>query len=80
MRRWNRPDVGIEKHVGYAFQWFALAVATIVIYGVMVCKTTRSKNKEDCFGDGGIRGPADCLLSGLFRVAAAKGAVGNMAN
>ncbi|MBT9614474.1 MAG: SURF1 family protein [Burkholderiales bacterium] len=43
MRRWNRPDVGIEKHVGYAFQWFALAVATIVIYGVMYAKRRKQK-------------------------------------
>lgn len=43
MRHWDRPDVGIEKHVGYAFQWFALAVATIVIYGVLYAKRRKQK-------------------------------------
>lgn len=43
MRHWARPDVGIEKHVGYAFQWFALAVATIVIYLVMYAKRRKQE-------------------------------------
>lgn len=43
MRHWERPDVGIEKHVGYAFQWFALAVATIVIYVVMYAKRRKQE-------------------------------------
>lgn len=38
LRHWDRPDVGIEMHVGYAFQWFALAAATIVIYGVLYAR------------------------------------------
>ena len=43
IRHWARPDVGIEKHLGYAFQWFALAVATIVIYGVLYAKRRKQK-------------------------------------
>jgi len=32
LRRWARPDAGIAKHQGYAFQWFALALTILVIY------------------------------------------------
>lgn len=37
-RHWVRPDTGVEKHVGYAFQWFAMAVAIVVIYVVLYAK------------------------------------------
>lgn len=37
-RHWVRPDTGVEKHVGYAFQWFAMAVTIIVIYVVLYAK------------------------------------------
>lgn len=43
LRHWERPDVGIDKHLGYAFQWFALAVVTIVIYGVLYAKRRKQK-------------------------------------
>ena len=43
LRHWARPDVGIDKHLGYAFQWFALAVAIIVIYGVLYAKRHKQK-------------------------------------
>jgi surfeit locus 1 family protein len=32
LRSWERPDTGIEKHRGYAFQWFALAAAVFITY------------------------------------------------
>ena len=32
MREWDAPDLGIEKHYGYAFQWFALAAAILIFY------------------------------------------------
>jgi surfeit locus 1 family protein len=32
MRVGGAPDLGIEKHYGYAFQWFALAVAILIYY------------------------------------------------
>ena len=32
VRSWERPDTGIEKHLGYAFQWFALAAAVSITY------------------------------------------------
>lgn len=31
-RVWGAPDLGIEKHYGYAFQWFALAAAILIYY------------------------------------------------
>ncbi len=31
-REWDAPDLGIEKHYGYAFQWFALAAAILIFY------------------------------------------------
>lgn len=34
-REWGAPDLGIAKHYGYAFQWFALA-ATILIFYLLV--------------------------------------------
>jgi len=31
-REWDAPDLGIEKHYGYAFQWFALGAAILIFY------------------------------------------------
>lgn len=31
-REWNAPDVGIDRHYGYAFQWFALALTIFFFY------------------------------------------------
>lgn len=42
IRHWTRPDTGVEKHAAYAFQWFALALATLVIYGVHYAKRRKS--------------------------------------
>lgn len=42
IRHWERPDTGVEKHIGYAFQWFALAMVTLVIYGVQYAKKRKS--------------------------------------
>ena len=33
-REWGAPDFGVDKHYGYAFQWFALAAAILVYYWV----------------------------------------------
>jgi surfeit locus 1 family protein len=32
VRDWPRPDAGIEKHLSYALQWFALSVFSIVLF------------------------------------------------
>lgn len=31
-RDWPEPGSGMEKHLGYAFQWFMLAVVLVIIY------------------------------------------------
>ena len=31
LREWPRPDLGVEKHESYAFQWYALAVLSIAL-------------------------------------------------
>ena len=38
-REWSAPDLGIDKHYAYAFQWFAMAVAILVIY--LVCNVRK---------------------------------------
>ena len=32
VRDWPRPDAGVERHLGYAVQWFALTAAIFVLY------------------------------------------------
>jgi surfeit locus 1 family protein len=32
LRRWPAPAVDVQKHQGYAFQWFALAAAITLLY------------------------------------------------
>ncbi len=34
VRDWDPPDFGIDRHYGYAFQWFALAATILVFYAV----------------------------------------------
>jgi surfeit locus 1 family protein len=31
-RVWPEPESGMERHMGYAFQWFALAATLLIIY------------------------------------------------
>lgn len=40
VREWSPPDFGIDKHYAYAFQWFAMAAAVLVIY--LVCNVRKS--------------------------------------
>lgn len=42
VREWQAPDFGIDRHYGYAFQWYALAAAILVFYGV-----TRYRRKPE---------------------------------
>lgn len=32
VREWNRPDLGRNTHLAYAFQWYALSLAILVYY------------------------------------------------
>lgn len=34
VRDWQKPSTGIDKHRGYAFQWYALAVTAILFFVV----------------------------------------------
>jgi surfeit locus 1 family protein len=43
-REWSRLDAGIAVHQGYAFQWFALAVALIGLY-LLVRRRARSSDE-----------------------------------
>ena len=31
-RDWPAPDLGLQKHYGYAFQWFALSALILILY------------------------------------------------
>lgn len=31
-REWDPPDLGVDRHYGYAFQWLALAATILVLY------------------------------------------------
>jgi surfeit locus 1 family protein len=44
VREWDPPDFGIDRHYGYAFQWFALALTIFVYYVVThVRRKTRAQ-------------------------------------
>jgi surfeit locus 1 family protein len=32
IREWAPPDLGVDKHYGYAFQWFALSALILIFY------------------------------------------------
>ena len=32
LRQWPAPDTGLQKHYGYAFQWFSLCALTVFLY------------------------------------------------
>ena len=32
LRHWPAPDLGLHKHYGYAFQWFALCALIVGLY------------------------------------------------
>ena len=34
VRDWPRPSTGVEKHQGYAFQWYALAATALIFFVV----------------------------------------------
>ena len=38
IREWERPDFGIDKHRGYAFQWYSLAALTVVFYLIVALR------------------------------------------
>ena len=40
-RLWAPPNLGVEKHLGYAFQWFALAAMSFIFWIVTGLRATR---------------------------------------
>lgn len=44
VREWDPPDLGIDRHYAYAFQWFALAATILVFY--LVTHVKRKTEKE----------------------------------
>ena len=32
VRVWNRPDLGRNTHLAYAFQWYAMSLAMLIYY------------------------------------------------
>ena len=47
VRDWPAPDFGIEKHYGYAFQWFALAATLTAFYAYTQLRPGRPKTDDD---------------------------------
>tara|TARA_R110002111_G_scaffold1495_3_gene10186 strand:- start:35065 stop:35787 length:723 start_codon:yes stop_codon:yes gene_type:complete len=46
-REWTLFEMGPEKHHGYAFQWFALALTWLILYFVVTIKIkTKTKKNE----------------------------------
>jgi surfeit locus 1 family protein len=45
LREWTRPDSGSSRNLGYAFQWFAMALAIIILYLVLNVKRNHPKNE-----------------------------------
>lgn len=41
VRQWERPDSGAAKNLGYAFQWFAMALTLLIIYLVLSVKRVK---------------------------------------
>lgn len=40
-RDWARADLGVERHYGYAFQWYGLAALTLVLLVVLTWRRAR---------------------------------------
>lgn len=43
VREWEAPDYGVDKHYGYAFQWFALTALILVFYLVTNVKRVKQE-------------------------------------
>jgi len=46
VREWSRLDPGIAVHKGYAFQWFALAAATLAVYLVLMRQSMKRNRRR----------------------------------
>ncbi len=43
VRDWPAPDFGIDRHYGYAFQWFALGITLLIFFLVTHVRRTRRR-------------------------------------
>lgn len=48
LREWPRPDAGIERHKGYALQWYGLCALVVVLTGINVFR--RRRRNDDAQG------------------------------
>ncbi|MGV7234996.1 MAG: SURF1 family protein [Nitrosomonadaceae bacterium] len=46
LREWTRPDSGASRNLGYAFQWFSMALAILILYLVLNVKRNHPKNES----------------------------------
>ena len=46
-RHWTRLDSGVAVHQGYAFQWFALAMALLAVYVYLGVRAARSSDGDN---------------------------------
>ena len=47
LRDWAAPNVGIDKHYGYAFQWFGMCTLVLGLYAwFQIIQPRRSKRKQ----------------------------------
>ncbi|MCB1948898.1 SURF1 family protein [Nitrosomonas sp.] len=47
VRDWHKPDSGASKNIGYAIQWFSLAITTIIIFLVLNVRRSNNKIKQN---------------------------------
>ena len=47
VREWKRPDLGLDRHRGYALQWFSLCVVIIALYVILNVKRTPQQPNAD---------------------------------
>ena len=53
-REWAAPNLGVDKHYGYAFQWFGLCALVIILYGwfqLVIPLRARSHSRRSKSGD-----------------------------
>ena len=43
-RDWTPPGNGEARHLGYAFQWFALAVTVVVVSVIILLRRTKTES------------------------------------
>ena len=46
VRDWPAPSAGVDKHRGYAFQWYALAAAAALFYLITGIRSARKRHEQ----------------------------------